>query len=193
MKTRVTVHGLSKELKTNRLGVASFQLTPSEDEVRLTIKATDDEGQIGRRNVQLQVGGIANDFLIRPDKSVYNSGETMSLVALGGGGEPVFVDLLKDDQTMLTRSIPVQAGKGRLDFDLPPDLYGTIKLCAYRFGPAGLAVRKTRMVFVRQAKEINIQATLDRDEYRPGGKARLTCALAQFPLTNLLAAANVQP
>ena len=63
----------------------------------------------------------------------------------------MFVDLIKDGQTVLTTSVDMQAGRGQTEVDLPPDLFGTIELCAYRFGVAGLAVRKTRLIYVEQA------------------------------------------
>ena len=71
---------------------------------------------------------------MRPDKAVYAGGETMKLAVLGRGVEPVFVDLLKDGQTLLTQQIEMQDGRGQCEIDLPPELFGTIEINAYRFG-----------------------------------------------------------
>ncbi len=177
-KVRLVVHGINDEVETSDLGVASFELTPKDNNVGLTVKATDAAGQIGRRHVQLTCGTVAGDFLVRTDKAVYDGGDTLTINAQGSGVEPVFVDLIKDGQTMLTQTIELSGGKGQAQVDLPPDLFGTIRLVAYRFGEAGLAVRKSRMLFVRQAGQLQVKATLDSDEYRPGAKATLRLTLS---------------
>ena len=101
----------------------------------------------------------------------------MLLNVLGGGQEPVFIDLLKDGQTILTESITMSDGRGEHSWDLPAELFGTIELCAYRFGVHGLPVRKTRVIYIRQANELKIHTELDRQEYRPGRTARISFRL----------------
>ena len=178
-ETRIVVHGVSTELQTSSLGVAELQITPESQRIGLTLRATDADGRIGRRTVQLQCGAASNDFLVRPDKVVYTGDETLQLTAWGGGVEPVWIDLLKDGQTMLSSQIDMRDGRGILDLDLPPELFGTLELVAYRFGAAGLPVRKSRTLLVQQARQIEIQATMDQDEYRPGDRATI-----QFSLTD---------
>jgi len=173
----LTINGGEHQASSNRLGVAEFELTPQSQQLGLLVVANDDDGRVGRKHLKLGVGQAAGDFIVRTDKATYNGGETMNLVAMGGGVEPVFVDLLKDGQTMLTTTIEMADGRGEQQFDLPPDLFGTIKLVAYRFGRAGLPVRKTKMIFVRQARRLSIAATLDKEEYRPGVSAKLNLKL----------------
>ena len=43
-------------------------------------------------------------------KAVYTAGDTMHLVAFGGGQEPVFVDFIKDGQTVLTQTVDLAVG-----------------------------------------------------------------------------------
>ncbi|MGB6045894.1 MAG: MG2 domain-containing protein [Pirellulales bacterium] len=74
---RVVVNGVAEELQTSKLGITSFELTPQTPSIGLTVKATDSEGRVGRRHVELACGQFQNDFLVRPDKSVYTGGETM--------------------------------------------------------------------------------------------------------------------
>ncbi len=175
-RTRLAITGLPEEIETNDLGAAFVELTPSEDEPRWTLRAADDEGRIGRRELVLVVGRPAEDFLVRTDKAVYDGGETMTLIALGGG-EPVFVDLVKDGQTMLSTAIDLRDGRGQLELDLPPELFGTIELCAYRYGASGVPVTKTRVIYVRQAGGLKVETELDEPVYRPGGRAKLRFAL----------------
>ncbi|MHC4405952.1 MAG: MG2 domain-containing protein, partial [Planctomycetota bacterium] len=176
-QTRLVVHGIPEEIETGPLGVASFEITPEDDWARLTLRATDGQGRMGRKHVELACGSYDGDFLIRPDKAVYTGGDTMTLVALGGGLEPVFVDFVKDGQTMLTAMIEMKDGRGQHAVDLPPELFGTVEVCAYRFRAHGLAARKSRMIYVGQARELAIHATLDQEEYRPGTKATLKLRL----------------
>lgn len=168
-----------RTLHTNHLGVASFQTTVKTAVVDVLVEGKDPQPphQTCHRRVRLETGGLVGDFLVRTDKAVYTGGETMHLTALGGGQEPIFVDIIKDGQTFLTQTINLVDGQGEYALDLPPDLFGTVELCAYRFGAEGLPVRRTRTLYVHQPRQLNIRATLDQEEYRPGRRARLQVAL----------------
>ncbi len=176
-RTRISVSGVPQEVVTSPLGVAMIEVTPKTDEQALALRATDDHGLVERRQITLKCGQVTDDFLVRTDKAVYKGGETMQLTALGGGTEPVFIDLLKDGQTLLTASIDIRNGQGQYQLDLPPELFGTVEIQAYRFGAAGLAVRKSRVIYIEQARQLQIKATLDQAEYRPGHQAKLAIAL----------------
>jgi uncharacterized protein YfaS (alpha-2-macroglobulin family) len=172
-KAEVQVSGQDKELVTNELGVASFVLKPQEGvAMSRTVKATDGKGQVGRKQVQLDSEKITGNFLFRTDKAVYQSGDTVHVSAVGDGIEPIFVDFIKDGQTMLTEAIPMAKGKGTFSFDLPADLAGTMEMVAYRL-TAGSVVRKSRALYIHQAKQIGIAASCDHKEYRPGSQAKL--------------------
>jgi alpha-2-macroglobulin-like protein len=176
-QTRIIISDIHHEVTSNRLGVARVEMTPETDQVAWTVRATDDQGKIGHRDVVLNCGEVADDFLVRTDQAVYDGGQTMHILALGGGNEPVFLDLIKDGQTVLTDVIPISRGQGQYDFDLPPELFGTIELSAYRYGAAGLPARKTQVVYVRPARTVNIKTGLDRKEYRPGERAKISFTL----------------
>ena len=176
---RLVVSGIQQELETNMLGVADFDVTPENDNVSLTVKATDDDGLIGRTSQQFQCGTGRSNFVIRSNKAVFDGGDTMTLTVHGGGVEPVFIDLVKNEQTILSDMLDVTGGNGQKEIDLPAELFGSLQLVAYRFGADGLAVRKSRSIFVRQASELSVGANLDHKEYRPGEKATI-----QFTVTD---------
>jgi hypothetical protein len=175
--TRLSLSGIDRELRTDDLGAASLEFTPQADRVSWTVRATDDEGRVGHRQVTLTCGTPSGDYLVRTDRAVYRGGETMHVLALGGGIEPVFLDLVKDGQTVLTESITLAQGRGELRLDLPPELSGTVVVCAYRYGAEGLPIHKTRVIYVRPAHALVLRTTLDRAEYRPGERAELSIAL----------------
>jgi hypothetical protein len=192
-KARLAVAGVDQELHSTSLGVTAFEVTPKDEDLALTIKANDDTGLVSTRTVELKCSQperffrkragrfveltARRDFLVRTDKAVYDGGDTVKLIVLGWGVEPVFVDLIKNGQTVLTQTIDMNDGRGQFEFDLPLDLFGMIEMCAYRFDAVGLAVRKTRALFVRPATQLGIQATMDRQEYRPGAQAKLDLTL----------------
>jgi uncharacterized protein YfaS (alpha-2-macroglobulin family) len=166
------------KITTDELGVASFPVLSEDGQgLHVVLRATDDRGLRAEQRVQLRCGSYAKDFLLRTDKAVYAGGETMNISILGWGQEPVFVDLIKDGQTLYTETINTVNGEGKAAIDLSPELTGTLQVCAYRLGPEGLPVRKSRVFYVRPASTLDVKAALDRPEYRPGGQAKLTFEL----------------
>jgi hypothetical protein len=181
--TRLNITGLDpgqpagKLLRTSPLGLASFELTPRTGAVSWMLQAQDDCGRTGRRHVTLTCGTLPGDFLVRTDKAVYRGGETIRLLTLGAGVEPVFLDLVKDGQTVLCETIDMNDGRGERALDLPPEMFGTVVLHSYRYGPEGLPVQKSRVIQIQPANGLTIKTVLDRPEYLPGERAALTLAL----------------
>jgi uncharacterized protein YfaS (alpha-2-macroglobulin family) len=184
IQARLRIQGHSDTLQTDAQGTAVFHLTPRTQETRLIIRALDAEGNslLPHREAVLYCGTGSADFLVRTDKAVYRGGDTLQLTALGAGTEPVFVDFIrqgKERLTLLSSTIAMSNGQGSHSLDLPPEVFGTLEICAYRINPDGQAVRKTRMVYIHPPGQVHIKTTLDQQEYRPGHKARL-----QFHLTD---------
>jgi hypothetical protein len=181
VQARLTVTGQRQELRTDERGAASFEHTPTSRSARFTIRALSaDNDFLAQRSLLLTCGESAHDFLVRTDRAVYKGGASMKLTALGAGSEPVFVDFILDGKervTLLSSTIDVSGGRGETTVDLPPDLSGTIELCAYRMAASGVALRKSKLVYVAPAGELKIKTTFDQAEYRPGGKARLKLEL----------------
>ncbi|HEY1784769.1 MAG TPA: alpha-2-macroglobulin family protein, partial [Pirellulales bacterium] len=176
-KARISVGGFDHELLSNDLGAASIDVTPSAVGFNLVVRATDDDGLSGRREIDLRSGTSNRDFLVRTDKAVYSGGETMHVLALGSGREPIFLDLIRDGQTILTDSVAMSGGKGQFEFDLPAELFGPVELCAYRYDADGLPARKTRLIYVRPASAVKVATQFDQPEYRPGQRAKLNFTL----------------
>ncbi len=169
-KAKLRVTPGNHELSVGELGVASFELTPEADEVWVTVQAEDGQGRTSRREVQLTCRAVSGDFILRPEKAVYQGGDTINLAAIGGGNEPILVDLVKDGQTMLTAAIPMAGGRGHTQLDLPVEVFGTVHLVGVRF-PTTL--RQVRSLYVRPASQLAIRTKADKEEYRPGSRLRL--------------------
>jgi hypothetical protein len=162
-------------LKTDAAGMMEFLYMAERPGLNVTITAEDDNGLRSSRNVQIACGRDAYDFLLRTDRASYTGGDTMTVSVLGTGERPIFVDLLKDGQTLLTSTIG--SADGRCALDLPPDLSGSVQVNAYRIDVGGVATRKTRAVIVRPAGGVQVKTSADRPEYRPGQKAHLSLSL----------------
>jgi uncharacterized protein YfaS (alpha-2-macroglobulin family) len=176
-RTRLAVSWKEAKLRTDELGVAAIEITPTAGTIPLRVEARDEQGRTAQRDFVLPCGQAANDFLVRPDRAVYDGGDTMRLAVLGSGAEPVFLDFIKDGQTLWTATVDLKDGRGEASFDLPAELFGTIELWAYRYG-TGAPLCRTRVLYVRQAGKLAIEANLDRKEYRPGQTASVTFRLA---------------
>jgi uncharacterized protein YfaS (alpha-2-macroglobulin family) len=178
VRARLEIGGLNEVVDTDANGLASCEVTPTGAGVNWQIVARDAVDKVlARRDVNLPCGPAMQDFLLRTDRGLYESGQTMKLTADGGGNEPVFLDFLKDDQTLLSETITIHDGHGACAIDLPPDLFGTVRLCAYRMDADGVRRSKTRVVYIRPAGQLKIAPKLDRKVYRPGRRAHLELAL----------------
>ncbi len=180
-KAKVTVPALgANELLTDELGIVSLDFTPDSNSINWITRVRDEDGKTESQTTVLLCGDPVNDFILRTDKAVYDGGKTMIIHALGGGSGTVYLDLIKEGQTVLTDTFDMKDGKAEYHLDLPAELFGTVELYAYRFSnDSGLPVRKSRVLFIRQAGEVSIQTALDKPEYRPGAGAKL-----QFTLTD---------
>jgi alpha-2-macroglobulin-like protein len=188
-RVRVTVKlgggGDGVNVETDEYGAAEIELPVDHwrrsnggERLSLGLSAVDKKGREIAQDLPSLQFGPADDLLIRPDKAVYRGGDTMNLTAFGGVG-PVFVDLIKEGQTLLTETIEMVDGKGEASVDLPADVFGTVQIVGYRVDAKGTPQRKTRVVYVRPAAEVHIAATLDpgKKTYKPGERPTLRLKL----------------
>jgi hypothetical protein len=174
----LTVDGQEQAQQTDEHGAATFELTPSNHAVTGTVRVNDHGGTlIAQQPFRFEMNLVAGDFLLRTDRVAYQAGQTMTLTARGGGNEPVFFDLIKDGQTILTDTIDLTGGSGERVIDLPADLFGTVQLVAYRFQGNDMPRRQKRVIYIQPPEGLKITASFDQPEYRPGRSAHLNLAL----------------
>ncbi len=138
-RATLTIAELRQELRTNEAGVAVLEITPATEEVVLSAQARDAAGLTGWRSVKLTCGQPGEAFLLRTDRAVYSGGDTMHLEVLGAGKQPLFLDVLREGQTVLTTRMDLKDGRGTLDLDLAPEWFGVMRLCTYRMGKSGIS------------------------------------------------------
>ncbi len=179
----ITFQTQNQSIKTESddFGLAEVRLTPDSPLQELTIQAKAVNGVSATQTFRFEGDEeLAEYVLLRPDRPVYRVGETMHLTLLSSQkGGTVYLDIVRQGQTLSTRSIPMGTNpeqdprRSEVDVDLSPDLYGTLELRAYKILSSGVITRDTRMVIVDPADDLNLTMTLGQESYHPGDTANL--------------------
>jgi uncharacterized protein YfaS (alpha-2-macroglobulin family) len=173
-EVRGTLRFQSKTQKLSIDGLGVVEVTPRGRNTWIELDARDSKGRAGRVARNLVIDRTSQALLLRPDRAIYRSGQTARLDVLAPGHSGlVFVDVVKQRRTLLTRHLVVKNGKATLALDLAPQLFGTLSLHAYRIRADGELLGDTRLIQVNRADDLRITAKLDRAQYRPGQRARL--------------------
>jgi len=179
-------------VRTDALGIASVKILPETDLLDMTIHARDASGARAKKDVTLQAAPGEHHVLLRTDQALYKVGDTIkaTILATRRRGN-VYVDLIKEGQTVLTRSVEIREGRGELEVALSSDLSGSLQMNAYQITPTSDIIRDSRLLYVNPANDLTIDVTLDRDVYRPGGDATITFSVRDKNGHPVLAALGV--
>jgi uncharacterized protein YfaS (alpha-2-macroglobulin family) len=173
--TTLEIEPLGIKLTTDLAGFGSFDVVPENKPVILKISGSDEQGNRFSREITLtpEKQGTQS-ILLRPDKAIYSVGGKMqvSLHSTKKRGT-VYLDIVKDNQTMLTKTVELSQSTAQTDIDLDPSLAGTIVISGYIIAADGNIVRDTRLVFVNPADELAIQISSDSATYLPGADAAI--------------------
>jgi uncharacterized protein YfaS (alpha-2-macroglobulin family) len=161
--------GEQVEMSAGEYGLAEVRFTPQNTIQEVTITARDRRGSQAERTFVIDNQWSNETILLRPERPIYRVGETMNLAILTA--QPlgtVYVDIVREGQTISTQSAEVQDGQAALAVDLSPDMYGTLELHAYRVLAGGSIMRDSRLVVVDQAEDLRVSLSTPLKEYRPG-------------------------
>lgn len=165
---------------TDAVGVAEFTVTGQRDTANVLIRARDKQGHTAEHETVLGVAAATEALLLRPEKVLYNVGETLRAeVFASKQAGTVYFDLVRDSQTMMTRTAELTAGRATLDLDLDATLSGSVVLHAYVFTPGTDLLRDARYLYINPADALNLGIALDAETYKPGEKATI-----RFAVTN---------
>ena len=167
-----------RQLATDDAGVAVLRFTPGRglfsDNVSLRVEADDGHGSRVTSSVPLQTRAGADQVLLHTDRAVVKAGDTIPLRVLATRPHgTVYVDIVKDGQTILTRDLDLTNGQAGLTVVATPAMAGTLDVDAYLFGRDSQPVADHRLVFVQPAGELKITACTDSPVYLPGSEARI--------------------
>ena len=171
---RVTVAQTGDVLQTDEAGFAEW-IWRAGSPTELTLTAVDEAGHEARFEHSLRMDGHASEaLLLRTDHALYRTGDTAHLTVFAAAStRRVFLDVVKDRQTVLTSAIDMDGGRGELALDLPEDLSGTLAITAYRMLSGGELVADTKLIQVSESEDLEIVAELDQETYRPADTATL--------------------
>jgi uncharacterized protein YfaS (alpha-2-macroglobulin family) len=172
--------GGEQRVSTDSSGIATIHLVPGDAKESLHIVAADHRGNHATMTVPLQAREGEDQVLLRVNRAVVKAGEQLdlSLLATRTSGA-VYVDVVKNGQTILTRDLDLHKGQADLSLTVTPEMAGTLDLNAYLFGHDAQPVADHRLVFVQPADELKIETTTDAALYKPGVDARI-----HFRVTN---------
>ncbi len=159
---------------TGPYGLAEVHLKPLNIDQFIRIEARDAHGNHASREFYFQGEWSEETVLLRPEQPVYRVGDTMRLSILTSQPQgSVYLDIVREGQTVSTRSVDVRDGHAEVAIDLTPDLYGTLELHAYKILRSGNIARDTRLVVVDNAEGLHISIASGAASYRPGELAAL--------------------
>ncbi len=144
--------------------------------IHLSVIARAKDGRLASTTSDLAVGATIDNesLLLRADKGIAKVGLDAGLpVIYGVESGYVYFDVIKDRQTMLTRSADMRGGRASTDISLGPELAGTVFISAYRLTRVGNTVRDTRALIVTPASDLKIQVHPGADTFRPGQPAQV--------------------
>jgi len=169
-KTTVDIETLALSIRTDETGAAVISARNIPRALKLS--ARDAAGLTGQTETYLPVAYGA--LILRTDKALYNAGQTAAVEIIAAEDGEIYLDVIKDRQTVLTQTVAVKNGRGTLALDLPPHLAGTLRLHAYKLNMRSEWIGRDRLIVVAPASQLNVTVTPDQAApYRPGQDATL--------------------
>lgn len=165
----------SYKAKTDGAGIAEFAITPTaENGMSFEAEAVDARGNSGGTSVYFSYQTHLPHILLRADKGIYKVGEAISITCLSSKKQGVvYLDCIKDKQTILTRTISVKGGIGKITIPLTTDLSGSVWIHAYTVAAGKEIMRDTKVIYVNPADDLSIAIKADKTIYRPGEEGSL--------------------
>jgi hypothetical protein len=161
--------------KSDDGGIAEFSIMPAgNDGMNFEATAVDARGNAGGTGVYFSYDSHFPHILLRADKGLYKVGETMEVTCLSSKKHGVvYLDLIKDKQTVLTKTISIKGGIGRIAVPLTTDVSGSVWIHAYTVAAGKEIMRDTKVIYVNPANDLSIAIKADKAIYRPGEEGSL--------------------
>jgi uncharacterized protein YfaS (alpha-2-macroglobulin family) len=159
---------------TDAGGVALVQLRAMLEKTKITVDAKDTEGNQASVPLDLESQTGSDGIILHTDQALYRAGDRIRVQIMCSRPKgSVYVDVVKDGQTIATHDLDIVDGAAHLDLAATPEMAGTLDLNAYVFGRDGRPAGDHHIVFVQPADELRIEATSDQPAYKPGSEARI--------------------
>ncbi|MEO0137069.1 MAG: MG2 domain-containing protein [candidate division WOR-3 bacterium] len=173
-KVELNIEGLKQTGNTDDYGVAEFKYQPKDSRVQISAKVTDDKGTTVEVEKEFNLNTEQEQIIMRMRRGIYKVGDLMDLEFLTTKKTGrVYIDIIKDNQTILTKSLEIKDGKGSYKLPLTPALAGSVWLHAYIVTTGSDIIRDTRFCYVHGADDLKINVNPDKNEYQPGEEGRI--------------------
>ncbi len=172
--TTISGDGVPAPLKTDESGVATVSVRPGSAPVVLNLKAVDAQGHTAQASLKLESRAQTQSLMLRTERAVYKVGDKLRLETISTRPRgAAYIDVVKDGQTLLTRAIDTDDGRGHLDIDLTPEMFGAIEVRVYQFTAEAEPISDRRLVYVDPADDLHVAVSAARASYKPGEDARI--------------------
>src|SRR5262249_53965205 len=173
-ETQVTVNKGPSALKTDPSGVAILPVAAGNTPVVLDLKAADARGRTAHASITLQRQAQQQSLMLRTNRVTFKIGDTLKLEAISTKPRgAVYIDLVKNGQTLLTSAIETSGGRGELSVNVPPDMFGTLEARAYQITADADPISDRKLIYVDPADDLKVEISADRESYKPGQDARI--------------------
>jgi len=169
-----------QSVSTDEGGVAVVRLNPGADNSTIEAQGKDQQGNSLKTKISLPTREGGDQVLLRTERAVYRAGDAIHLKVFSTQTRgTAYIDIAKDQQTILTRDLDIRGGQAELSVTATPEMAGTLDCNAYIFSPNAQPVADHRLVFIQPADELKIETAADAAAYKPGAEARI-----RFRVTN---------
>ncbi|HKY04333.1 MAG TPA: carboxypeptidase regulatory-like domain-containing protein, partial [Blastocatellia bacterium] len=173
-KTVVTGNVTPERVETDASGVAIISIRAESKPVVLNLKATDTRGRTAQADVKLESATQSQSLMLRTNKSVFKVGERLRLETISTKQRgAVYIDVVKNGQTLVTRAIDTNGGRGELSLDLTQGMFGTIEVRAYQITSDADPILDRRLIYVDPADDLKVEVSAERESYKPGEDASI--------------------
>lgn len=175
-KCKFTVDAKNKTYTgmTDENGVGQIEIMPQKGSLTFSIMAKDKMGNIAKKRIAISDRVKEEAVLLQIDKVIAKVGDNVKLnIYSTKRAGTVFIDLVHDKQTYLTKSVDCADGKAFLDIEIDEGLVGTNLIHAYQIMSSGEIVRDSKIIYVNPAKRIQVSVYSDKESYLPGKEAEL--------------------
>ncbi len=170
----MNIEGISKKGRLDDYGVAEFLYKPQKDKIKIIVKVVDKRGNSSELNKEFRLNTEEDQIIMRTKRGIYKIFDVVDLEFLTTKKVGrVYLDVIKENQTFLTKSIEIKDGKGNYKLYLTPDLAGSIWLHAYIITQGSDIIRDTRFCYVQSFSDLIIKVKSDKKEYLPGEDAEI--------------------
>ena len=119
-------------LSTDNRGLGIAAVLPMSENLILHVKASDQQGNQLEKDVEFNLGQSGSVVLLRVDKRLYQVGDTIHLEIFANDTQDrIYLDAIKNNQTLLTHSLDLEDGKAAYAMELTPDMEGNVQFDAY--------------------------------------------------------------